>query len=64
MPVDPLDYQSVFQCSNCPKTLSFATVFVLCKELEEKLEDLQIMDLKELETLLEKYLQVSQLHHT
>ena len=56
---DPLDYGSPFQCGACDKTLSSATVFVLCKELEEKLEQLHIMELKPLEELLTKYLLVN-----
>jgi hypothetical protein len=59
LPLDPLEYQGEFRCDKCPKTLSGPTVFVLCKELEEKLEEEKIMDLNKLNRLLEKYLQVN-----
>ena len=60
---DPLDYQSEFVCDKCGRILTGATVFVLCKELEEKLEDITIMDVDKLEELLVKYLQVNTTMH-
>lgn len=43
---------------SCPERLSQETVHTLCRELEARLDDLQLMELDQLEDLLQRYLKV------